>query len=156
MCFWRPKRCCLAEYLIVFSLGFYTLVTVWYWAQQHQENLGLDIFHKLHSEILASLNFNKNKNFVPWIGEQTYTEMLVWQFSNITIYVKSVGKITNEHLSVRLFSNPGDKVQTLVESAGQICPFVLHLFSTLSPGFENNHTFKCSAGIFQTILTYII
>ena len=26
---------------------------------------------------------------------------------------------------------------------GQICPIVLHLFWILSPGFENNHSFKC-------------
>ena len=29
-------------------------------------------------------------------------------------------------------------------------------FWTLSPGFENNHTFKCWSGIFPTILTYMI
>ena len=69
--------------------------------------------------------------------------MLFWQFSNIIIYVKIVGKIPDQHLSVWLFSNPGDKVQILVESTGQICPVVLHLFCTLSPIFENNHTFKC-------------
>ena len=37
-------------------------------------------------------------------------------------------------------------------SKGQICPVVLHLFWTLSPGFENNHTFECWSGIFPTIL----
>ena len=74
--------------------------------------------------------------------------MLFWQFSNIFIYVKIVGKITDQHLSVWLFSNPGDKYQ--------ICPFVLHLFWNLSPGFENNYTLKCWFGIFPTIFTYII
>ena len=78
------------------------------------------------------------------------------QFSNIIIYVNIVGKIPDQHLSVWLFSNPGDKVQILVESTGQICPVVLHLFWTLSPIFENNHTFKCWSGIFPTILTYMI
>ena len=79
--------------------------------------------------------------------------MLFWQFSNIIIYVKIVGKIPDQHLSVWLFSNPGDKVQILFESTGQICPVVLHLFWTLSPGFENN---KCRSGIFQTNLAYMI
>ena len=82
--------------------------------------------------------------------------MLFWQFSNIIIYVKIVGKIQDQHLRVGLFSNPGDKVQILVESTGQICPVVFHLFWTLSPGFENKHTIKCWSGIFPTILTYII
>ena len=89
------------------------------------------------------MKFQQELNFVPRIGEQPYTEMLFWQFSNIIIYVKIVGKIPDQHLNVWLFSNPGDKVQILVESTGQICPVVLHLFWTLSPGFENNHTFKC-------------
>ena len=48
--------------------------------------------------------------------------MLFWQFSNKIIYVKIVGKIPDHHLNVWLFSNPGDKVQILVESTGQICP----------------------------------
>ena len=82
--------------------------------------------------------------------------MLFWQFFNIIIYVKIVGKIPDQLLSVWLFSNPRDYVQILVESTGQICPVVLHLFWTLSPGFGNNHTFKCWSGIFPTILTYMI
>ena len=40
-------------------------------------------------------------------------------------------------------------VQILVESTGLKCPVVLHLFFTLSPGFDNNHIFKCWFGIFQ-------
>ena len=39
---------------------------------------------------------------------------------------------------------------------GQICPVVLNLFWTLSPGFENNHTFKYWSGIFPKILRYMI
>ena len=81
--------------------------------------------------------------------------MLFWQFSNIITYVNIVGKIPDQHLSVWLFSNPGDKVQIHVERTGQICPVVLHLFWTLSHGFENTHTFKCWSDIFPTILTYI-
>ena len=52
--------------------------------------------------------------------------------------------------------SPGDKVQILVESTGQICPVVLIFFWTLSPGFGNNHTFKYWSRIFWTILSYII
>ena len=81
--------------------------------------------------------------------------MLFWQFSNIIIYAKNVGKIPDQLLSVWLFSNPGDKVQILAESTGQICLVVRHLFLTLSPGFGNNHTFKCWSVIFPTILTYM-
>ena len=44
-----------------------------------------------------------------------------------------VGKIPDHHLNVWLFSNPGDKGQTLVESMGQICPIALHLFLDLVP-----------------------
>ena len=82
--------------------------------------------------------------------------MLFWQLSNIIIYVKIVGKIPDQHLSVWLFSNPGDKVQILVKRTGQICPVVFLLFWTFSPGFENTHIFKCWSGIFPTILTYMI
>ena len=78
--------------------------------------------YMFHSDILASLNFNKNK-----IGLEN-NHSLFWQFSNIIIYVKIVGKIPDQHLSVWLFSNPGDKVHILVETTGQICPIVLHLF----------------------------
>ena len=56
------------------------------------------------------ISFQEEYNVVPWIGEQPYTEMLFRQFSNIIIYVKIVGKIPDQLLSVWLFSNPGDKV----------------------------------------------
>ena len=81
--------------------------------------------------------------------------MLFWPFSNIIIYVKIVSKTPDQHLNVWLSSNPGDKVQILVESMGQICPIVLHLFWTLSPGFENKHMFKFWSGIFPSVLTYM-
>ena len=54
--------------------------------------------------------------------------MLFWQFSNIIIYVKIVGKIQDQNLSVRFFSNQGDKVQILVEITEQNCQVVLHHF----------------------------
>ena len=69
--------------------------------------------------------------------------MMFWQLSNIIIYVKIFGKIPDQHSSVWLFFNTGDKVQILLDSTGQIRPVILHLLWTLSPGFENNHIFKC-------------
>ena len=47
-----------------------------------------------------------------------------------------VEKIPEYLLSVCLFSNPGDKVQILLEIMGQMCPVVLHLFWTLPPKLE--------------------
>ena len=44
----------------------------------------------LHSEILASYNFNIIY-FFPWIGEQINIEIFVWQFSNTPTYVRVVG-----------------------------------------------------------------
>ena len=61
------------------------------------------------------------KNRFPWIGEQPYIEMLVWQFSNIIIYIRVPGKMPDQHFKVSLFSNPGEKVLILVKSRGQIC-----------------------------------
>ena len=69
--------------------------------------------------------------------------MLFWQFSDIIIYVKIVGKIPDQHLNLWLFSNPGVKVHILVKSTGQIFSAVFHLFWTLYPGFDNSNSFKC-------------
>ena len=82
--------------------------------------------------------------------------MLFWQFSNMIIYIKLVGKIPYQHLILRLFSNPGDQVQKSWRTRGQICPVISTRIWTLFPGLENNHTLKCSSGIFQTVLTYMI
>ena len=84
-------------------------------------NLKLFIIPKFHSEILAFINFNKNKMLSPGLdNNHTFTEMLFWQFSNIIIYVKIVERIPDQQLSVWLFSNPGEKVPFLLK--------VLHLF----------------------------
>ena len=53
--------------------------------------------------------------------------MLLWQLSNIIIYVKIVEKIPDQHLNVLLFPIPGDKVQIVVESTEQVCPSFLDL-----------------------------
>ena len=52
----------------------------------------------------------KKLNLVPCVREQTCIIMFFWQFSNINLYVKIVGKMPDQHLIVLLFSNPGDKV----------------------------------------------
>ena len=46
--------------------------------------------------------------------------MLVWQFSNINIYIRVHGKMPDQHFKVLLFSNPGEKVLIIVKSRGQI------------------------------------
>ena len=51
--------------------------------------------------------------------------MLLWQFSNIIIYVKIVGKIPDQHLNVWVFSNPGDKVQKRWRTTEHISPVLL-------------------------------
>ena len=59
--------------------------------------------------------FNKNQDLVPWIGEEQSIEMLFWHFPNnpdICVYVR---KFLLQHFSVRLFSNPGDKILILVK-----------------------------------------
>ena len=82
--------------------------------------------------------------------------MLFWQFSNIIIYVKIVGRIPNQHLNIRLFSNPRDKVQKRWRTMGQICPVLSTRIWTLSLGLDNNHSLKSWSGIFPTILTHMI
>ena len=57
--------------------------------------------HKLHSEIIASINFTKNQNLVPWIREQPYIKMLLRQFSNINAYIRVVGKMPKQHVNAR-------------------------------------------------------
>ena len=68
--------------------------------------------------------------------------MLFRLFSNIIIYIKIVGKIPDQHLSVWLFSNPGDKVHKRGRTMVQICPVLSTRIWTLSSGLENKHTFK--------------
>ena len=116
---------------------------------QHDSSVTLHVSPKTGPKATKPICFLKS-------GMKPKTEILFWQFFNINIYVQVVGKIPDQHLSVWLFSNPGDKVHILVESMGQICPVVLHIFCTLSPGFENHYKFKCWSGIFPRILTYII
>ena len=45
-----------------------------------------------------------------WIGEQLYIEMLFWQFSNLTTNDRVDVKLSDLHINVSLFSNPGDNI----------------------------------------------
>ena len=60
--------------------------------------------------------------------------MLFWQISMHHNILRMYGKMQDQHFNVSFFSNPREKVLILVESRGQICPIVLHLFRTMSPG----------------------
>ena len=82
--------------------------------------------------------------------------MLFLQFSNITIYIRVHGKMPQQHFKLLLFSNPGYNFLVLVESRGQICPVVSHLFKTLSLGLEKNNTLKCWSSIFPETLIYMV
>ena len=86
------------------------------------------------------MKFQQEQTSVLWIGEQPFTEMLFSQFSNI---IKIVGKVPDQHLNVWLFSNPGYKVQILVENTGQICPVSIYLKSDCKLHMQGK-TFGCS------------
>ena len=62
-------------YIFVFKLNTTYRINVLY-APQAKLSLIFFFLHKLHSEILASLNI-KYYNLVPWIGEKPYIEMLI-------------------------------------------------------------------------------
>ena len=114
-----------------------------------------NLFHKLHSEILASLHVNKNYNLVPWIGEQPYIKRLLWQFSMHCNILRMYEKMQDQYSNVSLFSNPGDKVLKRWKTTGQICPLLSTRIRTLSPRLENNNTLKCWCGIFPYILSML-
>ena len=121
-----------------------------------KEYLSFTIIHRLHSEILASININKTFNIVLWIGEKVYIKILFSQFSNIPTYIRVLEKLSDQHFNLLFFSNPRDKVMILVESRGKICPVVFLLLRTLSPGLKINITLKCWSNNFQTSLIYEI
>ena len=62
-----------------------------------------------------SRTFNTNLDLVPWIGEEPYTQMLIWYFSNNLDIYDYVGKLPEQHFSVWLFSNQGDKILFLLK-----------------------------------------
>ena len=70
--------------------------------------------YMFHSEILASLNFNKNQDIFSWIGEQWCIELVFRQFFNIFIYIMSVAKLPTKHFSVSLFSDVDADVDNIL------------------------------------------
>ena len=82
--------------------------------------------------------------------------LLFRKFSNITLYVSCVAKMSKLLFTKLLFSNPGDKVLILVESTGQIYPINFLHFRTLYPVLENNDLVKSSFENFATQLTYSV
>ena len=49
-------------------------------------------------------------DIVPWIWQYPYIQMLIWYFSNNLDIYDYVGKLPEQHISVCLFYNPGDKI----------------------------------------------
>ena len=99
---------------------------------------------------------DKNYNLVPWIGEQPNIEMLIQQFSNISIYIRVVVIMCDQHCNVLLFSNPWDKVLKNMETTEQICPLLSTRIRTLSPGLNNFNKLKCWSAIIQTTVIYVV
>jgi hypothetical protein len=89
-------------------------------------------------------------------GEPPYVDMLFWQFSDITKYIRVYGKMLDQYYNVLLFSNPGDKVLILVTSRGQIYPIVFNFLKTLSPLLKKSDTLKCWFNIFPSTLIYVV
>ena len=54
-------------------------------------------------------------DFVPWIWEWPYIQMLIWYFSNNLDIYDYAGKLPEQHFSVWLFSNQGDKILLLLK-----------------------------------------
>ena len=61
-----------------------------------------------------SPTFIKNKDFLPWIGEQQYIAMYLRQFSRHADIRVTPGKLLELHFYASLLSNPGEKVLIIV------------------------------------------
>ena len=59
--------------------------------------------------------------------------MLFRQFSNLTTYVREVGKLSDQQFNASLVSNPGEKIMIIIEGREQICPVVLVFFKNILP-----------------------
>ena len=57
-----------------------------------------------------SPTFDKDKDFVPWIGGQLYIEMWIQYFSNNPDKHDFVGKLMEQIFNVLMFSNPRDNI----------------------------------------------
>ena len=104
------------------------------------------------SRIKRRPGFIEFKKIVPWIGEQSYIEMLLRQFSNITIYIKLVKFRT----SISMYRCSPIQGTRRWKSTEQICPLLSTRIRTFSPRFENNDRLKCWSGIFPKTLIYVV
>ena len=76
----------------------------------------------LHSELLASLNFNKSYNLVPWIGQKSYIEKMFQQFFKKTMYVRVVGKIQDQHFNVVVLKSRGQGQKKMEKEETNMSP----------------------------------
>ena len=77
------------------------------------------------------------------------------QFFNIIIYVKIVGKISDQHLNVLLFSNQGDKVQKDGELRDKSVPYFQQESGPFSLDWRMSIHLNVDL-VFTKILTYMI
>ena len=91
----------------------------------------------LNFEILASINFYKNMNFVPRIGEQTYIEMAFQQSS-----YRAVERLPEQHFNVWLFFHPGDKIIIVVNILCSQDLRVQHIYVFRRPGWSQGLLYK--------------
>ena len=51
--------------------------------------------------------------------------------------IRFVGKLLDQQFNESVFSNPGGNILITAKCRGKICPVVLNLVWTLSPGLKN-------------------
>ena len=83
--------------------------------------------------------------------------MLFQQFSNITTYIRVVGKLWKQQFwCIVVIQSRGQGLHSCWKW-GQICPLVVHLLKTLSSGLKKRkNTLKCFSNIYPTILIYML
>ena len=110
----------------------------------------------LHIEILASWHFYKNSKKNPRNCRTTKRwNFFFWQFYNLTIDVRVVGKLLDPHSSVLLFSNPGEKILKSRKTVGKICHLLSTRIRNFFPGLETNYKLTCWSDHFSTTPTYV-
>ena len=88
--------------------------------------------------------------------ETTVCQYVALTVSHTQIHVIMSRKLSEPHLEVLLFSNPGEKVWNAKETMEQICPtFFLH-FMTFSPQLETNNALQCRSDSFPHMVLYIL
>ena len=106
----------------------------------------------LYSQIRTPWNSNNDLDLSPWIGEQPCMQMDLWKFSRNAYICFIPGKLSENHLHARLFSNPCGQVLKSIKSRGQIFPMLLRRKRTFPHGLENNHACKWTLDNFPGII----